>query len=190
MWLCGCECRAGRLFGADMDKLVGNGGSWLRSYCPGEGRISDERLPVELRMMELSDVGERTAREPGYMPCGVVDVGYAAYPGCTPELQYPVGVYGGIALPEALELPLVTPDDNGLSPSCNVLGGVSKLPTLARFVEIGEACVVARPTYGWNFWCRCDNGGGGSSKLGRLEAADLLAVKLEGAASGSFPGCI
>jgi len=44
---------------------------------------------------------------------------------------------------------------------------------------------------GKNLWESC--GGGGSSKLGRFEAADLRAVKLEGIPCGSrfeaIPGC-
>ena len=43
---------------------------------------------------------------------------------------------------------------------------------------------------GGYFW---DSGGGGSSKLGKFEAADLRAVKLVGALIGSrfeiIPGC-
>lgn len=52
-------------------------------------------------------------------------------------------------------------------------GGVSRFPTLTI---AGVACVAGRLPYCKNF---CDiDGGGGSSKLGRFDAADLRAVKL------------
>jgi len=83
----------------------------------------------------------------------------------------------------------VTPD-TGLSPSPGrLLGGVSKFPTLAIVVGACEGCdalIVLKEGY----FCILDNGGGGSSKVPRFDALGLLAVKLEGAPSGSCPGCI
>lgn len=56
-----------------------------------------------------------------------------------------------------------------------LVGGVSKLPTLTM---AGVDCVTGTLLYCINF---CDiDGGGGSSKVGRLDAADLRAVKLCG----------
>jgi hypothetical protein len=67
-------------------------------------------------------------------------------------------------------------------------GGVKRLPTLTI---AGVDCVVFMLEKGKNLWESC--GGGGNSKLGRFEAADLRAVKLEGIPCGSrfeaIPGC-
>lgn len=67
-------------------------------------------------------------------------------------------------------------------------GGVKRLPTLTI---AGVDCVVFMLEKGKNLWESC--GGGGNSKLGRFEAADLRAVKLEDIPCGSrfeaIPGC-
>ena len=66
-------------------------------------------------------------------------------------------------------------------------GGVKRLPTLTF---AGDGCVVLIVENGRYF---CGNCGGGNSKFGRFEAADLRAVKLAGAPIGSkfeaIPGC-
>lgn len=64
-----------------------------------------------------------------------------------------------------------------LSPA---FGGVNKFPTLAMLPEGAAVCPLLRVLeYGWYLLCKAASGGGGSSKDGRLCAADLLAVKLE-----------
>jgi hypothetical protein len=73
-----------------------------------------------------------------------------------------------------------------LSPG-TVDGGVSRFPTL-MFAGPGWLLEMG----GYFPWKTC-SGGGGSSKLGRFDAADLRAVKLGGAPIGSMfgpmPGC-
>jgi hypothetical protein len=78
--------------------------------------------------------------------------------------------------------PLLVTPDTGLNPSPGkLLGGVSKFPTLVTEPggadEDCEEFIEEKVLY-------C-GGGGGSSKLGRLDAFGLRAVKLEGAAKGS-----
>lgn len=67
-------------------------------------------------------------------------------------------------------------------------GGVRRLPTLT---VAGVDCVVFMLENGRNLCESC--GGGGNSKLGRFEAADLRAVKLDDEPCGSkfeaIPGC-
>lgn len=57
----------------------------------------------------------------------------------------------------------------------SVLGGVSRLPTLVMLPADGAVEVLY---VGYLLFCICDSGGG-SSTLGKLDAADLRAVKLE-----------
>lgn len=80
------------------------------------------------------------------------------------------------------------PDEIGLRLSPVTFdGGVSRFPTLTL---AGDGCVALMVENGGYF---CDRCGGGSSKVGRFEAADRRAVKLEGAPNGSMletiPGC-
>lgn len=65
-------------------------------------------------------------------------------------------------------------EEMGLSESPGIFdGGVRRFPTLT--ID-GVDCVVGRVVYVMNF---CEiAGGGGSSKLGRCDAADLRAVRL------------
>ncbi len=88
-----------------------------------------------------------------------------------------MGVYGGKPC-DAAGLTLLTPEDIGLRLSPGTLvGGVKRLPTLmvAGALEFAEEKE-------WNF-CNC--GGGGNSKLGKLEVANRRAVKLPPAPDGS-----
>lgn len=87
--------------------------------------------------------------------------------------NWPVGVYG--ATPWVAGPAPFTPEETGLRLSPGIfVGGVSRLPTLTI---AGVVCVTLAPEYGMYF-CGIA-GGGGNSKLGRLDAADLRAVRLE-----------
>ena len=71
-----------------------------------------------------------------------------------------------------------------LSPG-SVFGGVRRLPTLVMLPADGAEDVL----YVGYLCCMCDSGGG-SSTFGKLDAADLRAVKLGGAPRESDPECI
>lgn len=93
---------------------------------------------------------------------------------CWANMEVP-GVKGWMPV---CELAVGRPDEVGLTTSVELLlGGVRRLPTLVNVV----AGVGFTPGYCWYFWCSPESGGGGSSKLGRLEAFGLRAVKLAGA---------
>lgn len=74
----------------------------------------------------------------------------------------------------------------GLRPSLEpLLGGVKRLPTLVRVLEVGMECAELTCEYVGYF-----TGGGGSSNVGRCEALGLRAVKLAGAPIWSGPETI
>jgi len=80
----------------------------------------------------------------------------------------------------------------GLMPSfALLLGGVGRLPWLAKELGTGEGKVDITVPNGY-FWCPCWRGGGGSSKFGRFDAFGLRAVKLGGPPCPieSGPGCM
>lgn len=93
------------------------------------------------------------------------------------------GVYDCRLLCES-ELLLVTPE-TGLMPSAELLlGGVKRLPTLVSDDAVGSECEVRwEKEVGFppNFCCRVASGGGGSSKVGRVDAFGRRAEKLVGA---------
>ena len=75
------------------------------------------------------------------------------------------------------------PPEIGLNPSAELLGGVSKLPTLVSVVDVvGIGCEDAVEYEGMCEYlvCRLERGGGGSSNCGKVCAFGLRAVKLEG----------
>ncbi len=83
------------------------------------------------------------------------------------------------------------PGDTGLMLSLGrVFGGVRRFPKLARPPAADCGWPVLMAANGWYLLCSVVNGGGGSSKLGKFDAADLRAVKLEGMPMGSDPWCI
>ena len=74
-----------------------------------------------------------------------------------------------------------------------VEGGVKRLPTLTEAAWFVVVVVAFSPDMGAYFCGICEPNGRGSSKLGRLFAAGLRALKLEDAPVGSrletIPGC-
>lgn len=99
-------------------------------------------------------------------------------------------LYGGIP-PWLLLLRPFRADDIGLRLSPGTVdGGVKRLPTLT---DACDDCALLMAGKGVYFCAYCCPKGAGSSKLGKLFAAGLRAVKLEDAPVGSrfeaIPGC-
>lgn len=71
------------------------------------------------------------------------------------------------------------------------MGGVGRLPRLLTLPEpVALLELELREPKGGNLGLAWDKGGGGSSKLGSVEAAERREAKLEDPESGSVPECI
>lgn len=171
-----------------MSYFMSNGGGGKLSVADGELELPRARDAANV----LEREGENIAR---WLIEFVHDCG--VFP-----LPIPMGVkpvesggqamllYDGIP-PWLLLLRPFRAEDIGLrlSPG-TVVGGVKRFPTLI------DACVDCVPLIagkGWYFCANCCVKGAGSSKLGKLFAAGLRDVKLEGAPVDSkleaIPGC-
>lgn len=201
---CCCAAIAGRVVDADIDIDidVGKGGSWLISYFISNG--GGGRLSVadgELELPRARDAANGFEREGENIPRFWFNGLFAHDCGVFP-LAIPMGVkpvesgghakllYDGIP-PWLLLLRPFRAEDIGLrlSPG-TVVGGVKRFPTLT---DACAGCVPLIAGKGWYFCANCCPKGAGSSKVGKLFAAGLRDVKLEGAPADSkleaIPGC-